>query len=148
MLMGPQNWFQGMNSASLCSLAGRYDNPVPPRFLAPIDFLKSPGYAVLVEKVGLFLEKVGLFWIKPYFFSVGQVLVVWRKSRAFSKKALLFPRLPGFLKIRSIPSIILKAGHVSTHQWRYIHALALNRYRLCCFTSCLFMWSAGCDVCT
>ncbi len=31
-----------MNSASLCSLAGRYDNPLPPRFLAPIDSLKIP----------------------------------------------------------------------------------------------------------
>jgi hypothetical protein len=31
-----------MNSASLCSLAGRYDNPIPPRFLAPTDFLKIP----------------------------------------------------------------------------------------------------------
>ncbi len=29
-----------MNSASLCSVASRYDNPIPPRFLAPIDFLK------------------------------------------------------------------------------------------------------------
>jgi hypothetical protein len=29
-----------MNSASLYSLAGRYDNPIPPRFLAPIDCLK------------------------------------------------------------------------------------------------------------
>ena len=38
--------------------------------------LETPGYAVLVEKVGLFLEKVGLFWKKPYFFSDGQVLVV------------------------------------------------------------------------
>jgi hypothetical protein len=31
-----------MNSASLCSLAGRYDNPIPTRCLAPIDFLKIP----------------------------------------------------------------------------------------------------------
>ncbi len=31
-----------MNSASLCSLAGRYDNPIPPRFLDPIGFLKIP----------------------------------------------------------------------------------------------------------
>jgi hypothetical protein len=31
-----------MNSASLCSLAGWYDNPIPPRFLAPIDCLKIP----------------------------------------------------------------------------------------------------------
>jgi hypothetical protein len=31
-----------MNSASLCSLAGRYDNPMPTQFLAPIDCLKIP----------------------------------------------------------------------------------------------------------
>ncbi len=48
MFMGPRNWFQGMNSASLCSLAGRYDDPIPPQFLAPIDFLKFP--AQLFEK--------------------------------------------------------------------------------------------------
>jgi hypothetical protein len=40
--MGPRNRFQGMNSASLLSLAGRYDNPLPPRFLAPIETLKIP----------------------------------------------------------------------------------------------------------
>jgi hypothetical protein len=40
--MGPWNWFQGMNSASLCSLARRYKNPIPPRCLATIDFLKIP----------------------------------------------------------------------------------------------------------
>ncbi len=44
MFMGPRNWFQGMNSASLCSLAGRYDNLIPTRChcLVPIDFLKIP----------------------------------------------------------------------------------------------------------
>ncbi len=42
MFIGPRNWLQGMNSASLCSLAGRYNKPIPPRFLAPIDFLKIP----------------------------------------------------------------------------------------------------------
>ncbi len=40
--MEPRNRFQGMNSASLCSLAGRYDNPIPTRFLAPLDCLKIP----------------------------------------------------------------------------------------------------------
>ncbi len=30
------------NSASLCSLAGRYDNPIPTQFLAPMDSLKIP----------------------------------------------------------------------------------------------------------
>ncbi len=48
MFMGPRNWCQGMNSASLCSLAGRYENPIPPRCLAPIDFLKIPA---LTEKL-------------------------------------------------------------------------------------------------
>jgi hypothetical protein len=34
-----------MNLASLCSLAGRYNNPIPTRFLAPIDCLKIPALA-------------------------------------------------------------------------------------------------------
>ncbi len=38
----PKNRLQGINSASLCSLAGRYDNPLPTRFLAPVDCLQSP----------------------------------------------------------------------------------------------------------
>ncbi len=32
----------GTNSACLCSLAGRYDKPIPTRFLAPIGCLKIP----------------------------------------------------------------------------------------------------------
>jgi hypothetical protein len=31
-----------MNSASLCSLAGRYDNPIPTRFIDPIDCSEIP----------------------------------------------------------------------------------------------------------
>jgi hypothetical protein len=38
------NRFQETNSASLCSLAGRYDNPIAPRFLAPIGCLKIPAH--------------------------------------------------------------------------------------------------------
>jgi hypothetical protein len=38
--MEPKKRFQGINSASLFSLAGRFDNPIPTRFLAPIDCLK------------------------------------------------------------------------------------------------------------
>jgi hypothetical protein len=45
-----------MNSASLCSLADGYDNPIPARFLAPIDFLKIPAilgpHVVEEEDVG------------------------------------------------------------------------------------------------
>ncbi len=57
--MEPRNRFQGINSANLCSLAGRYDNPIPPRFLAPIDSLKIPAlcYTVYcVTWVGQWLE--------------------------------------------------------------------------------------------
>ncbi len=53
MFMGPRNWFQRMNSASLWSLAGRYDKPIPPRFLAPIDFLKIPALPPWKNKYGV-----------------------------------------------------------------------------------------------
>ncbi len=43
--MEPRNRFQGMNSASLCGLAGRYENPIPTRCLAPIECLKIPAQA-------------------------------------------------------------------------------------------------------
>jgi hypothetical protein len=33
---------QGVDSASLCSLAGWCDNPIPTQFLAPIDCSKIP----------------------------------------------------------------------------------------------------------
>ncbi len=36
-----------MNSASLCSLAGRYDNPIPTLFLAQIDCFKIPALYTL-----------------------------------------------------------------------------------------------------
>ncbi len=42
LLREPKNRFQGIDSASLCSLVGRYDNPKHTRFLAPIDSLKIP----------------------------------------------------------------------------------------------------------
>ncbi len=50
MFIGPRNRFQGMNSASLCSLAGRYDNPIPTRCLAPIDFFKIPAQDKLYRR--------------------------------------------------------------------------------------------------
>ena len=33
---------KGINSVSLCGLVGRYDNPIPTLFLAPIYYLKIP----------------------------------------------------------------------------------------------------------
>jgi hypothetical protein len=49
--MEPRNRCQGINSASLCSLAGRYDNPIPTRCLAPIDFLKIPALEAACDKL-------------------------------------------------------------------------------------------------
>ncbi len=37
---------QGIISASLCSLTGRYDNPIPTRFLSPLDRYKIPAQLV------------------------------------------------------------------------------------------------------
>jgi hypothetical protein len=36
----PRNRFHGIDFTSLRSLAGRYDNPIPTRFLAPMIVLK------------------------------------------------------------------------------------------------------------
>ncbi len=41
-VMEPRNRFQGTNSASQCSLAGQYNNPIPTRFLVPKVCLKIP----------------------------------------------------------------------------------------------------------
>ncbi len=38
-----------VNSASLCSLAGRSDNPIPTRFLAPQECLKNPALTRLTK---------------------------------------------------------------------------------------------------
>jgi hypothetical protein len=56
--MEPRNRCQGINSVSLCSLAGRYDNPIPSRCLAPIEFLKIPA----LVPVGLFCHSCFNFW--------------------------------------------------------------------------------------
>jgi hypothetical protein len=48
--MEPRTRFQGINSANLCSLADRYDNPIPTRFLAPIDCFKIPAQGVESDK--------------------------------------------------------------------------------------------------
>ncbi len=58
--MEPRNRFQGTNSASLCSLAGRYDNPIPPRFLAPIDSLKIPARFFFFRKKICISHHIGL----------------------------------------------------------------------------------------
>jgi hypothetical protein len=49
--MDPRNRFQGIDSASIYSLAGRYENPIPPWFLALIDSSKIPALVFKDEKI-------------------------------------------------------------------------------------------------
>jgi hypothetical protein len=59
--MEPRNRFQGMDSVSLCSLAGRNDNLIPTRLLAPIDCFKIPALngGQAVEKVVEEISRLG-----------------------------------------------------------------------------------------
>ncbi len=66
--------------ASLCSLAGRYDNPIPTRFLAPIDYLKIPAlyvqYMYILKDNGRVVQVTRqAFFILSFFFNVGLVYV-------------------------------------------------------------------------
>jgi hypothetical protein len=61
---GAQDRFQGIDSASLCSLAGRYDNPIPSRFLVPIDCLKIPALNVQASAIPHALPEMELLDIK------------------------------------------------------------------------------------
>jgi hypothetical protein len=64
--MGPRNQFQGMNSASLCSLAGQYDKLLPPWFLAPIDSLKIPAL-ICVKTLEPNISSLGHFKVRLRF---------------------------------------------------------------------------------
>ncbi len=68
--MEPRNWCQGINSASLCSLAGRYDNPIPTRCLAPIDFLKIPALLMNLSRNAASHRNRGEKDRLPYMFPV------------------------------------------------------------------------------
>ncbi len=48
----PRNRFQGIDSASLCSLVGLYDSPIPTQFLASIDCSKIPAQNPAIERGG------------------------------------------------------------------------------------------------
>ncbi len=52
----PRNRLPEINFASLCSLAGRYDNSIPTRFLAPIDCSKIPELFLSRETTSTFFK--------------------------------------------------------------------------------------------
>ncbi len=77
-LKEPKNQFQGTSSARLYSLAGRYDNPIPPRFLAPIRLFKNSitGRCSKTAKRKYKIIKDYLwFWIAGHTEYLGQISV-------------------------------------------------------------------------
>jgi hypothetical protein len=80
--MGPWNQFQGMNSASLCSQAGRYDDPIPPWFLAPIDCLKIPApVRIILTKNNTKRTHLGLITIyAPMIYMAPCVILLMRAA--------------------------------------------------------------------
>ncbi len=52
-----------MNSASLCSLEGLYDNPIPTRFLAPIDYLKIPALKTSAVQILEYIEYISYYFL-------------------------------------------------------------------------------------
>ncbi len=59
------NRFQGTNFARLCSLAGRYDNPIPARFLAPNNCSRIPALEMRTTLESFIVDRrIGTgFWI-------------------------------------------------------------------------------------
>jgi hypothetical protein len=71
--MEPRNPFQGINfSASLCSLAGRDNNPIPTRCLAPIDILKIPALDTRLTAISLHAQMgEGEKYLYQYLIEIG-----------------------------------------------------------------------------
>jgi hypothetical protein len=89
-----RNRFQGIDSASLCSLAGRYDNPIPTRFLVPIDCSKIP--AQLVD--GMRKSQIKKSQVEHSFYDHGKYCLEWSLTRSVSMSRLSVS-LPKLLQI-------------------------------------------------
>ncbi len=92
----PRNRFEGIDSASLCSLVGQYDYPLPTRFLSPIDCSKIP--AQLAYYVCLTYFRLQYFQSKNIPMSKENdgrdvfVLQILRVGLGWSRKWLLYLR--------------------------------------------------------
>ncbi len=101
--------FQGTNSARLCSLAGRYDNRISTRFIAPIDCLKIPAQICKFKNGG--------GEMKSKFYSLA-VLSVWEKAQAFRPNAnplLKKSDLPCVLQCNTVDDFLLEDFFIGHH---------------------------------
>ncbi len=101
--MGPRNRFQGMNSASLCSLAGRYDNPLPPRFLAPIDSLKI---SALAGRYGYKKRRISYRFSNPL--KKQNLTNTSKRRKAYISVTILFIHISNGFEISIKMSVFLK----------------------------------------
>jgi hypothetical protein len=80
----PKNRFQGTNSARLCSVAGRYDNPIPTRILAPINCLKIPALAGRYDnplpKLTLYPPSGTMNWASVHLTKITQIFQMPRQA--------------------------------------------------------------------
>ncbi len=51
-------WSAGIDAANLCGLAGRCDNPIPTRFLAPMDCSTVPAQYMYMIEAPTFCNRV------------------------------------------------------------------------------------------
>jgi hypothetical protein len=72
----PQESIPRINSANLCSLAARYDNPIPTRFLVPIVGLKLPPPVTILH----------LFHVRRIFLKLLFSTVQWQQH-SFTKNS-------------------------------------------------------------
>ena len=73
-----------MDSASLCILAGRYYNPIPTRFLTPIDCSKIP--AQVVQRKERLRDRHSLYGeVKPVYLEANQAISVQSHPRNVSQ---------------------------------------------------------------
>ncbi len=137
MFMGPRHWFQGMNSASLCSLAGRYENPIPPRCLAPIDFLKIPALQFEPQR----RHSTQLLYYYYASFTIGDPDVIWTRSIAsYLRSFCIYAAFASSVShaTSSTPSF-LPPSRLSTHwQPHRVHILVEMKQGQCI---CPLSWS-------
>jgi hypothetical protein len=92
------NRFQEIDSASLCSLAGLYGNPIPTQFLAPIDCSKIPAWVYCSTVLYFWPHIEKLSWIGS---SLDQAFIpesieLKIDGQAFLRTYGLAPRPPPF----------------------------------------------------
>jgi hypothetical protein len=127
--MEPRNRFQGMNSVSLCSLAGRYDNPIPTQFLVPIDCLKIPAlFQLRVMSLGLLYN---------HCYNSNIILTVCRRN---SQNVLLQKLTDQLETVNKEKQLIGWWRHILPKEYSIVKAFRSSLIILCIFMKLTYVW--------